>query len=236
MQKGDFIRIKYVGRLESGEVFDLTEEDVAKKENLYSPKVRYGPVPVIVGAGFVLPGLDKELLAMQVGDKKSITVESKDAFGARNKELVRTVPQSAFRQQKVDPKQGMIVDFGGMKGRIQSVSGGRVMVDFNNPLAGKDLKYDIEIVEKIDTPEEQIKGVFEFFAVRNPGVKIEGEEAVVTAALPQELRQRLSRIILENVKDIEKVTYQESYTKQDIKQSHGHTHDHSHEGHEHGED
>jgi FKBP-type peptidyl-prolyl cis-trans isomerase SlyD len=218
MQKGDFIRIRYTGRLESGEIFDLTDEEVAKKEGIHSPKVKYGPIPIIVGGGFVLPGLDKELLSMKVGDRKEVMISSKDAFGDRNPELVKIVPQKAFRDQKVDPSQGMVVDFGGMKGRIQSAAGGRVTVDFNNPLAGKNLKYDIEIVEKIEKPDQQVKAVYDFFGAFNAEVKIEGDEAVVNATLPAEMRQRLANIILENVKSIGKVTYKESYTKQEKKE------------------
>jgi FKBP-type peptidyl-prolyl cis-trans isomerase 2 len=217
MQNGDFIRINYVGRLESGEVFDLTDEEIAKKEKIHNPKVRYGPVPVVVGAGFVIPGLDKALHEMNVGEKKSVTVEPADAFGERDARLVKTVPQSTFKNQKVDPSPGLIVDFGGMKGRIQSVSGGRVRVDFNNPLAGKKLNYELEIVEKIEDPVEQVKGVFDFFGLYNTQARIEGGEAIITTAAPHELKQRLSHIILDNVKGITKVTYQESYTKQEHK-------------------
>lgn len=217
MEKGDFVRINYIGRLESGDIFDLTYEDVAKQEKIFNPKIKYGPIPVVVGAGFVIPGLDKVLMEMNVGDKKSVSIESKDAFGERDARLVKTVPQKMFKNQDVEPRQGLIVDFGGMKGRIQSVSGGRVRVDFNNPLAGKMLKYDVEIVEKIEDPVERIKGVFEFFGIYNANVKIENGEAVINTVTPLELRQKLSQIILDNVKGVDKVTYQESYTKQEEK-------------------
>jgi FKBP-type peptidyl-prolyl cis-trans isomerase 2 len=217
MQKGDFIRINYIGSLESGEIFDLTDEELAKKEKIYNERIKYGPIPIVIGAGFVIPGLDRALLEMGVGEKRSVSIEPKDAFGERDAQLVKTVPQKMFKDQKVEPKQGLIVDFGGMKGRIQSVSGGRVRVDFNNPLAGKTLKYEIEITEKIDEPVKQIKGVFEFFGIYNADVKIENNEAVIAVAAPHELRQKLSQIILDNVKGVTKVTYQESYTKKDEK-------------------
>lgn len=217
MEKGDFIKINYTGRLESGEVFDLTDEEMAKKENVYSPKIRYRPITVVVGANFVIPGLDKQLAEMKVGEKKTVDISPNDAFGERNAELVRTVPQKAFKDQKVEPRQGMIVDFGGMKGRIQSASGGRVMVDFNNPLAGKGLKYDVEIVAKIDDPQEQAKGVMEFFGIIDPKARIEGSEIVITNMLPFELKKRIGEILLANMKDIEKVTFQESFTKKEPK-------------------
>ena len=91
MQKGDFVRIDYVGKLESGEIFDLTREDVAKAEKIHSEKIRYGPISVVLGAGFILPGLEKAIEAMEPGDKKTVTIEPADGFGQRKPDMVKTV-------------------------------------------------------------------------------------------------------------------------------------------------
>ena len=183
--------------------------------------MKYRPVPVIVGAGFVIPGVDNAIEGMKVNDKKSITVQPKEGFGERDPKLIHVVPQNTFKDQKVEPRQGMIVDFSGMKGRIQSVTGGRVRVDFNNPLAGKTLKYDIEIVEKIDDPVEKVKCAFEFFGFYNIDVTIEKKEAIVKAVIPQELKKKLSTIVIDNIPEVEKVTYQESYEKKESEASRG---------------
>lgn len=213
MQNGDVVKINYVGRLEDGEIFDLTYEEVAKKEKVYSPKIKYKPVPIIVGAGFVIPGVDNAIKGMNVHDKKSITVEPKDAFGERDPKLIHVVPQTTFKDQKVEPRQGMIVDFSGMKGRIQSVTGGRVRVDFNNPLAGKTLKYDIEIVEKINDTVDKIKAAFEFFGLTNLDVSIQSKEAFVKGIVPPELKRKISTVILENIHELDKLTFQETFEK-----------------------
>ena len=163
MQKGDFIKLRYIGRMETGEIFDLTDEEVARKEGIHNPNVKYGDLPVIVGANFLVKGLDDAMLKLNVGDKKDIELKPEEGFGQRNQELVRTVPKKTFKDQRVEPRPGMIVDFGGMKGRIQSVDAGRVRVDFNNPLAGHTVKYHIEILEKIEEPTEKIKAILEFF-------------------------------------------------------------------------
>ena len=201
MQKGDFVRINYIARLESGEVFDLTYEDIAKRENIYNPKVVYKPIPIILGAGFVIHGLDNALLSMAVGEKKGFAIKPEDGFGQRDPKLVRVVPKRVFREQNVEPRHGMVVDFSGIKGRVQSVGGGRIMVDFNNPLAGKVLKYELEVVEKIEEPEKQVLSIFEFFGVNKADVKLAEEEAEVeTTPLPVELKNRISHLITEYVK------------------------------------
>lgn len=211
MKKGDFIRVDYIGRLESGEIFDLTLEDVAKKENVHDPKIKYKPVPIIVGAGFIIPGVDTALENLNVGDKKEISVGPEEGFGKRNPEMIKVLQKKVF-EGKVEPVQGLIVDFSGMKGRIQSVSGGRITVDFNNPLAGKNLTYDIEVKEKIEDINEQAKSIFEFFGVEKIDIKInENVIDIETSRLPDQLKDKASKLILDyvkpNGKNLEKIRY-----------------------------
>ncbi|MBI3190078.1 peptidylprolyl isomerase [archaeon] len=215
MKKGDVVKINYIGRLESGEIFDLTSEEAAKKEGVYSERVKYGPIPVLVGAGFVIRGLENAISEMGVGEKKSFSIEPKDGFGERDARLVKVVPQKVFKDQKVEPKQGMIVDFSGMKGRIQSVSGGRIRIDFNNPLAGKMLKYELEIVEKIEDSVEKMKGIFEFFGFRGVDISLSEQEANVHVTIPNELKQKISNVILDNIHEIKKINFVESFEKKE---------------------
>ncbi|MBI5060875.1 MAG: peptidylprolyl isomerase [Candidatus Aenigmarchaeota archaeon] len=211
MQKGDFIKINYIGRLESGEIFDLNVEEVAKKEGIYNEKVKYRPLSIIVGAGFVIPGLDHALLGMNVGEKKTIEVLPKEAFGERNPSLLRTVSEKEFEGQ-VNPRPGMIVDFSNTKGRIQSVSSGRVRIDFNHPLAGKTLKYDVEIIEKIAGAEEKVAAILDFFGIE-AHQKIAGSvvEIEPKRPVPHQIKERISYLVLEHVanegKKTEKVRF-----------------------------
>lgn len=225
MHKGDFIKIDYIGRIESGEIFDLTNELVAKENNIYNEKMKYKPMPLIVGAGFVIPGLDNALLDMNVGERKTIEVSSKDAFGERKPELVRTVSEKEFANQ-VEPKPGMIVDFASpsrttgaassMRGRIQSVANGRVRIDFNHPLAGKNLKYDIAVIEQITQPEKQVEAIVEFFGL-NAACKVSDNVEIETKPLPLQIKERVSSLILDYVKvddkPIKKVKFTEVFER-----------------------
>ena len=213
MQKGDFVKIGYVGRLETGEVFDLTDAEVAKKEGIYNSKIVYGDLPVIVGANFLIKGLDNALLGLGVGDKKEVEIKPEEGFGERDVKLVRTVPRKFFKDQKVEPRQGMIVDFGGTKGRIQSVDAGRIRVDFNNPLAGHTLKYSMEVREKIEKPEEKVKAIFEFFGAKGAEPKIDGSTVTVSIQMPVQMKEKISSLIIEHVGSIEKVNFIDSYGK-----------------------
>ena len=147
MQTNDFVKINYSGKVkETGIEFD-------KGEN----------VPMIVGVNFTLKGIDNALLVMSIGEKKTIAIEPKDAFGDRDVRFVKLVPLSEFTKHDTKPYPGMIVQADNAQGRVLSVSGGRVRVDFNHPLSGKTLVYDLEVKEKIDKDEEKIKAIIKMY-------------------------------------------------------------------------
>jgi FKBP-type peptidyl-prolyl cis-trans isomerase 2 len=123
------------------------------------------------------------------------------------------VPRNAFRGD-FEPRQGLIVDFSGIKGRIQSVSAGRVMVDFNNPMAGKNLKYELEIREKIEDSVKQVESIFDFFGIEGTAAKIDKDLVDIEAKnLPVELKEKISSLIIEYIRGIDKVRFIETYEK-----------------------
>ncbi|NOZ82183.1 MAG: peptidylprolyl isomerase [Candidatus Micrarchaeota archaeon] len=159
MEKNDVVRISFSGKLkETGEKFDEMKN-----------------VPVVVGKGYIIKGLDRELEKMNVGEKKTVELKPSDAFGERDPNLIKAVPVSEFRKHNIEPRPGMGITAEGLRGRILSVESGRVRVDFNHPLAGKTLVYEIEVNEKIDDPKEKVKAVVEFYT-RIPGEKIQVDE------------------------------------------------------------
>ncbi|KUH34320.1 peptidylprolyl isomerase [Thermococcus celericrescens] len=167
VQKGDVIRLHYTGKVkETGEVFDTTYEEVAKEAGIYNENGIYGPVPIAVGAGHVLSGLDEQLEGLEVGKKYEIIVPPEKGFGKRDPKLIKTFTLGQFRRQGIYPFPGMPIEIeteGGrkLKGRVLTVSGGRVRVDFNHPYAGKHLIYEAEVVEKIEDPIEKVKALIE---------------------------------------------------------------------------
>ena len=148
MQDNDFIRVDYSGKIkESG-------KSLGDVKN----------APLIVGAGYVIKGVDEALKQMNVGEKKTIEVPPEKGFGKRNLKLIKLISESEFRKRDKKPQIGMIVDIGNLRGRVISASGGRVKIDFNHPLAGKTLVYEIEVKEKIEKPEEKIKAIAEVYS------------------------------------------------------------------------
>ncbi|MBU0762624.1 MAG: peptidylprolyl isomerase [Candidatus Altiarchaeota archaeon] len=168
----DFVKINYTGKLEDGKVFDTTDPELAKKEGIFDEKRVYKPLTVAVGEGQVIKALDEALKSMNVGEKKTVTCDPEGAYGRREASMIRLIPVKYFKQQKMNPFPGLPVEIDGMRGRVQTVSGGRVRVDFNHELAGKTLVFDIEVVEKAQKDEDKIKYLLERSFEGSEGVEI----------------------------------------------------------------
>ncbi len=178
MNEGDFAKINYTGRVKGGPVFDTTSEETAKKEGVYNDRGKYGAVLVPVGKGVVLKGLDEELLKAKKGEEKTVSFGPDKAFGERNAELVKLIPLKPFKDQGIRPAPGMPVKLDGKQARVQSVSGGRVRVDFNHELAGKELEYEFKVAEVYSTPKEKAAALCEDL-LPEAKVELEGEKAAV---------------------------------------------------------
>ncbi|MEM5815050.1 MAG: FKBP-type peptidyl-prolyl cis-trans isomerase [Candidatus Aenigmatarchaeota archaeon] len=220
MQKGDFIYIKYIGRIkESGEIFDLTDEETAKKEGIYNPESRYGDIPVIVGAGFVLLGLDEELEKMNVGEKRVVEVYPQKAFGERREDLIKLIPEIEFKKQNIDVKIGEYITINGITGKILSINGGRVKIDFNHPLAGKILVYEIEITKEIKDLKEKIYAILKYFTnIDEKMVNIEIEKGeteieIKEITISTRLKEEIIKTIFRWINEIRKIKFVESFEK-----------------------
>ena len=99
MEKGDIVKVTFTAREESsGNIFDTTSEKVAKEAGIFKEGAIYRAIPVVVGAGDLIKGLEAELEKMSEGEQKEITLEPEQAFGERKKELV--VQKLKITQQK----------------------------------------------------------------------------------------------------------------------------------------
>lgn len=160
LQNGDFILIDYVARVkETNEVFDTTNEEIAKKEHLYKEGDIYEPKLVVIGEGWVLKTLDTNLTSMEVSKPATCEISPDQAFGPRDAEKVRRVPLKQLLAKEIDPVIGSRIEFNGKMATIRAVGAGRVLLDFNPPLAGKTLIYEVTVQKKLDSMEEQIEAI-----------------------------------------------------------------------------
>jgi peptidylprolyl isomerase len=160
LQKGDFIIIDYVAKVkETGEIFDTTNEEVAKKEHLYKEGDIYEPKLVVIGEGWVLKALDESLTAMEIGKSTSAEIPPAKAFGDRDAEKVKRVSLRQLLAKEITPSIGLRIEYGGKMATVRAIGAGRVLLDYNPPLAGKTLVYEVTVQKKLETPRERAAAI-----------------------------------------------------------------------------
>ncbi len=161
IQKGDFIKLNYTGKFEDGRIFDTTDEELAKKEDIFNPRGLYGGDVVIVGANHTIEGLDEDLEGKEVGYNGSVVIPPEKAFGLSDPKLVETLSITKLKDRNVHP--GLPVEIDGRRGVVSRVIGRRVTVDFNSPLAGKTVTYEYTIENVLETEVEKIQGLLALY-------------------------------------------------------------------------
>lgn len=227
----DFVKLNYTGKVkETGDVFDTTYEDVAEEAGIKNENKDYHPMILAVGSTQLLSKLHDEIKKMDVGEKQTVEIPCEEAFGKRDPSLIQLIPMKEFKKQNIKPFVGMPLSLDGQHGIVRTVDGGRVRVDFNHELAGKDIVYEIEIVDTIDDNVEKIKGLIEVY-YGNPNIDLEKTEILIEdgvakitldklAGFEQRSAQeitlskfRVARETYENIDEIEKVQFIDEYEK-----------------------
>jgi FKBP-type peptidyl-prolyl cis-trans isomerase 2 len=184
MEKGDIVFIEYDAWFaDNEELFDTTNEELAKEKEIFDDKRVYAPKPVIIGTDLLVKGLDDSLLQAEVGKDYTVEISPADAYGERDPKLVEIhsraeierLPEFRDKDDAV-PAPGMQIQMRGKIGYITTVTAGRVRVDFNNRFAGKSLKYNYKIASVPKTPEEKIKAVLGVFYEKEEEFEIRTED------------------------------------------------------------
>ncbi len=181
--ENDWIKINYTGRLkENSKIFDTTLEEVARKEQVFDEKRGYNPLLCRAGdEKFLIPGLARQLVGMELDKPLKIEIPVKDAYGDRDASKIEMVPTKKLRKANLDPRVGNRVQLAGRNGTIIWAGGGRTRIDYNHPLAGKDLVFDVTIIEQLAEVEDIQK---EIISRRLPGVNLE-EITIETSEEPK---------------------------------------------------
>ena len=135
---------------------DKKVEEIAKKEQLYKEGEIYEPKLIGIGEGWVLKPLDESLLSMKLRKSQIVEISPEKAFGQRDPEKVKRVPLKHLTSKGKNPALGMRVEYNGKMAIVRSIGAGRVLLDFNPPLAGKTLIYEAVVAKKIRIIKEKV--------------------------------------------------------------------------------
>ena len=139
VEAGDTVRIHYTGRLADGTAFDSSEGR--------------DPLEVVVGSGQIIAGLDAALPGMAVGERKRVEVAADAAYGPRLPERIKQIPLAEMPEE-LGAHVGMEIELEDPSGRvlpavIVRILDGEAYCDMNHPLAGQDLTFELELVERL---------------------------------------------------------------------------------------
>jgi len=189
VKPGDFLLVNFTLKVkESGQTVDTTYDAVAKDAHLHREDTSYGPRFIILGEGWLPKGLEDSLVGADVGKPTTIELPPEKGYGARDPGKMRLVPIRRFRDERIDPVPGAEIELGGRRAVVRSVGAGRVQVDYNHPLAGRTLVYDVSVEKVLEDENEKILNVI---SIRIPEVgkakfALEHSGADLTIDVPEE--------------------------------------------------
>ncbi len=190
MENGDFVKIKFEMRVGSDKQLVATsDEALAKENNIYDPDQKYGEGVLVVGSEDLFGEINESLVASKIGEEHEVEIKAESAYGSRDSKNLKVHTMSEFKRNKIDPVPGEEVRINNKRGRILSVSPGRVVVDYNHPWAGKDVFYKYSLVEKLDGKKEKLKGIIDLnFSKGSDKFQIEEKGEDLEILVPEDMK------------------------------------------------
>ncbi|MBN2880531.1 peptidylprolyl isomerase [Candidatus Woesearchaeota archaeon] len=214
LQEKDFIELEYTGVLKSnGNIFDTTNSNLAKEKGIFNPKMRYEPIKICIGENHIIPGLDSRLLKVELNKETELEVPTEEAFGKKDPKLIMLISASKFKKENVRPLPGMQINVDNQIATVKSVNGGRVMVDFNHPLAGQDVIYKVKVLRKIEDVKEKVNAELTMLLNSKIETEVEKETAKVNLDLPKEISTKIEEKIIELIPEIKSVVFEKKDAK-----------------------
>jgi FKBP-type peptidyl-prolyl cis-trans isomerase SlyD len=212
IKRKDFLELDFTGTIkETKEVFDTTDKRVAEKNGM-DPKAKYQPAIICVGQKQIFPRIEQTLIGKEAGRTYTIELSSEESFKKKDAKLLKMISGSVFRKNKIKPMVGLGVTIDDHYGIIRTVSGGRCMVDFNHPLAGKELIYEVKVNKIIKDKKEQIKSLIEM-DLKVKEFEVTEEESgkfsvkfdkkindILTSEMNKKIVERVKEVTMETIK------------------------------------
>ena len=211
IKRHDFVEIEYTGRIkEDNTIFDTTEEKVAKENDAYDKNADYSPAVICIGENNLLKGLEEQLIGRETGKEYTFEISSENAFGKKDAKLIKLIPTNKFRQQNIQPMPGLQLNIDGVFGVVKTVSGGRCLVDFNHPLSGKDLIYNVKINRIIDDNKEKLNSLLKIHLhIKDAEIEIQDDSAFIKSKtkIPKQAQEEFIKIVEKIIPAIKKIEF-----------------------------
>lgn len=209
INKNDFIEVEYTVTVqETNQVLETTDENVAKESSMYNPEYKYAPKIICMGQHQLFESVEQELKDKEFKKEYEIILPPEKAFGKKSPKLLQLVSISKFKEQKINPYPGLPVNIDGLIGIVRTVSSGRVVVDFNHPLANRHIIYKIKMLRKVEDTKEKLGSIVSIY-VQEFSIEIKDSEATIKMdmELNKKLKEDIEKKSLELIPIIKKVNF-----------------------------
>ncbi|MEM0158204.1 MAG: peptidylprolyl isomerase [Thermoplasmataceae archaeon] len=163
MNDGDFIRVNfqmYVG--EDKKLVSTNDEKLARENGIYDEHVKYKDTVFVVGSQDLFKEINESFKKAEVGQEYEVFIKPENAYGVRDPKNIKIHTVREFQRQKIDPVPGQEVSIAGKRGRVISVSPGRVVVDYNHQWAGKAVLYKYKVIGVVASDEDKVRALIDY--------------------------------------------------------------------------
>ena len=218
IKEKDFVEVEYTGKItDSNIVFDTTSQSDAKAAGIFNPQTEYKPMIICIGQGHVLKGIDQFLVGKELGKEYTLELTPEEGFGKKRADLLQLIATQKFKKHGVNPVPGLQVNIDNTIGLIKTVTGGRTLVDFNHPCAGKNLKYTVKVTKAVTDMKQKVQAMATMLLgaqlITTVDVKDNNASITLMFKLPEELSAKMTEKIKECVPELVEIHYLEK--KQD---------------------
>jgi FKBP-type peptidyl-prolyl cis-trans isomerase 2 len=222
IKQNDFVLLEFTAKIkDGGEVFDTSNEEVAKESGIHNPQMPYGQYIICVGKSQILPKLEEFLVGKDLEKEYTVELQPEDAFGKKDAKLLKLVPTKFFTKENIQPVAGLQVNIDGQIGRITTVTGGRTIVDFNHPLSSKEVIYTLKPNKIIEDAKEKVKAYLRTgYSLEGVDVEIKEKSAKIKVdkkiieSLNDEVKKELEKDIIGAIEELDKIEFLEKDNKQ----------------------
>lgn len=207
--KGDFIKLEYTGYDDRGNIFDATTGEIARK--LHNKE---GAMLLVFGYDRLVSGLEEAISGMKKGETKELSLTPEKAFGERTKEMIKVLSENELLRNNIRPEVGLTLqvetDQGPLFGIVKAISSGRVTMDFNHPLASKNVRYVVKLADIVADSESKVLALLEDMQLKGKP-KLSGDKLILelTKGEDKEYNAKkqylpnLIKILMPEIKEVE---------------------------------
>ncbi|MCL4453780.1 peptidylprolyl isomerase [Ferroplasma sp.] len=186
MNDGDFIELSFEMRAgQDKKLISTSKEDLAKKEDIFDDKKKYKNAVIVIGTEGLFKEINDSFKQAEIGKEYEVTVPAKDAYGMRDNKNIKVVPMREFQRNKINPEIGKEVNINNKVGKIISVTPGRVLIDYNHELAGKDLYYKYQVVKVIDDVKEKVNAIIDMDYTDSEEFTVDINNDLISILIPE---------------------------------------------------